>query len=99
MSWIASAAAKSCKCRWARSWFLRMSRRGAFRSALLQTIRQAPLFAGLKEDELDCIRRGEVVQVPVGEILVSENEPAECFPICIAPDHPAGAALRRTEGR
>src|ERR1035441_2014611 len=45
--------------------------------AVLQTIRQAPLFAGLKEDELDCIRRGEVIQVPAGTILVSQEEPAE----------------------
>jgi len=47
--------------------------------ALLQTIRQAPLFAGLKDDQLDCIRRGEVIQVPAGAILVSQDEPAECF--------------------
>ena len=47
--------------------------------ALLQTIRQAPLFAGLKEDDLDCIRRGEVIQVPAGTLLVSETEPAEFF--------------------
>ena len=47
--------------------------------ALLQTIRQAPLFAGLKDDQLDCIRRGEVIQVPAGTILVAENEPAEFF--------------------
>src|SRR5208283_6083631 len=47
--------------------------------ALLQTIRQAPLFAGLKDDQLDCIRRGEVIQVPAGTILVSQEEPAEFF--------------------
>ena len=41
--------------------------------ALLQTIRQAPLFAGLKDDQLDCIRRGEVIQVPAGTILVSQR--------------------------
>jgi signal transduction histidine kinase len=47
--------------------------------AILQTIRQAPLFAGVKDDELDCIRRGEVIQVPAGTLLVAETEPAECF--------------------
>ena len=47
--------------------------------ALLQTVRQAPLFAGLKDDQLDCIRRGEVIQVPAGTILVAEDEPAEFF--------------------
>jgi signal transduction histidine kinase len=46
---------------------------------LLQTIRQAPLFAGVKDDQLDCIRRGEVIQVPVDTILVAENGPAEFF--------------------
>ena len=47
--------------------------------ALLQTIRQAPLFAGVKDDQLDCIRRGEVIQVPAGTILVAQDEPAEFF--------------------
>ena len=47
--------------------------------ALLQTIRQAPLFAGLKDEELDCIRRGEVIQVPVDTILIADAEPAEFF--------------------
>ena len=47
--------------------------------ALLQTVRQAPLFAGVKDDELDCIRRGEVIQVPADTILVSQDEPAEFF--------------------
>jgi signal transduction histidine kinase len=47
--------------------------------ALVQTIRQAPLFAGLKEDELDCIRRGEVIELPVGTLLIAETEPAEFF--------------------
>jgi signal transduction histidine kinase len=46
---------------------------------LLQTIRQAPLFAGLKDDQLDCIPRGEVIQVPAGTILVAQDEPAEFF--------------------
>ena len=47
--------------------------------ASLQTVRQAPLFAGVKDDQLDCIRRGEVIQVPAGTILVSQDEPAEFF--------------------
>jgi signal transduction histidine kinase len=46
---------------------------------LLQTIRQTPLFAGLKDDQLDCIQCGEVIEVPVGAILVEENAPAEFF--------------------
>jgi len=46
---------------------------------LLQTIRQTPLFAGLKDDQLDCIQCGEVIELPVGAILVEENEPAQYF--------------------
>jgi hypothetical protein len=45
--------------------------------ALLQTIRQAPLFTGVQDDRLDSIRRGEVIQVPAGTIRVSGDEPAE----------------------
>jgi len=46
---------------------------------LLQTIRQTPLFAELKDDQLDCIQCGEVIELPVGAILVEENTPAEFF--------------------
>jgi signal transduction histidine kinase len=46
---------------------------------LIQTIRQAPLFARLKDDQLDCISSGEVIEVPPGTTLVQENEPAEFF--------------------
>jgi signal transduction histidine kinase len=46
---------------------------------LLQTIRQMPLFAGLKDDQLACIQGGEVIELPAGTILVQENAPAEYF--------------------
>jgi CRP-like cAMP-binding protein len=48
-------------------------------AALVQTIRQAPLFAGLQDDQLDCIQRGEVIDLPAGTILVQANAPAEHF--------------------
>src|ERR1041385_8855175 len=48
-------------------------------ATLLQAIRQAPLFAGLKDDQLDCIRCGEVIEVPSGTVLVQANDPAEFF--------------------
>src|ERR1700693_945966 len=48
-------------------------------ATLVQTIRQAPLFAGLKDAQLDCIRRGEVIEVLPFMTLVHENEPAEFF--------------------
>jgi signal transduction histidine kinase len=47
--------------------------------ALLQCIRQAPLFSGLKDDQLDCIQRGEVIEVSPGTVLVEANRPAEFF--------------------
>src|SRR5512138_1863430 len=48
-------------------------------ATLLQQIRQTPLFAELKDDQLDCIRFGEVIEVAPGAILVQENAPAEFF--------------------
>jgi len=46
---------------------------------LVQTIRRAPLFAGLKDDQLDCIRRGEIIEVQPGALLVQEDTPGEFF--------------------
>src|SRR5215471_207178 len=48
-------------------------------TTLVQTIRQTPLFSGLKDDELGCIEYGEVIELPSGTTLVRENEPAEYF--------------------
>jgi signal transduction histidine kinase len=48
-------------------------------AALIQTVRETPLFAKLKDDQLDCIQCGEVIEVPTGTILVQENAPAEFF--------------------
>jgi signal transduction histidine kinase len=48
-------------------------------ATLLQAIRQTPLFAGLKDDQLDCLQRGEVIDVAPGTILVQESAPAEFF--------------------
>ncbi|MGH7972841.1 MAG: Crp/Fnr family transcriptional regulator, partial [Limisphaerales bacterium] len=47
--------------------------------ALMQLIRQTPLFSGLKDDQLDCIRSGEVVEFSPGAVLVEANAPAEYF--------------------
>lgn len=46
---------------------------------LIRTIRETPLFAGLKDDQLDCIRCGEVIEVSPGTVLVEANTPAEFF--------------------
>ncbi|HWX20759.1 MAG TPA: ATP-binding protein [Candidatus Binatia bacterium] len=48
-------------------------------ATLVQTVRQTPLFAGLKDEHLDCIRSGEVIEVPAGATLIEENAPAEFF--------------------
>jgi signal transduction histidine kinase len=48
-------------------------------ASLLQTVRQTPLFAGLKDDQLDCIRAGEIIELPAGTTLVQEDAPAEFF--------------------
>jgi signal transduction histidine kinase len=48
-------------------------------STLLQTIRQTSLFASLRDDQLDCIKCGEVIEVPAGTILVEANAPPEFF--------------------
>ncbi len=45
----------------------------------LVRIRQTPLFSGLKDDQLDCIRGGEIIEVPAGTVLVEANAPAEFF--------------------
>ena len=46
---------------------------------LVQRIRQTPLFSGLKDDQLECIRSGEVIEVSPGTVLVEANAPAEFF--------------------
>ena len=48
-------------------------------NTLVQAVRRTPLFAALKDDQLDCIRCGEVIEVPRGTILVEANAPAEFF--------------------
>lgn len=47
--------------------------------ALMQSIRQTPLFSELKDDQLDCIRRGEVIEVSPGTVLVEVDAAAEFF--------------------
>jgi signal transduction histidine kinase len=48
-------------------------------ATLLQTIRQMAPFAGLKDDQLDCIQCGEIIEVQPGATLVEQNAPAEFF--------------------
>ncbi|HZR17693.1 MAG TPA: ATP-binding protein [Verrucomicrobiae bacterium] len=47
--------------------------------SLVENIRKTPLFSGLKDDQLDCIRCGEVIEVAPGTTLVEANAPAEFF--------------------
>lgn len=39
----------------------------------LQQVRAMPLFANLTDEQLDCIRLGEVVEVPAGTLLASDG--------------------------
>src|SRR5580698_9617197 len=47
--------------------------------AILQKVRTLPLFAKLKDDQLDCIKLGEVVEVPAGTTLVLDGQPYSFF--------------------
>ncbi len=42
--------------------------------ASLQIVRQMPLFASLADDQLDCIKPGDVIDLPAGTVLVKEGE-------------------------
>ncbi|HWD21470.1 MAG TPA: ATP-binding protein [Verrucomicrobiae bacterium] len=47
--------------------------------ATLQTIRQTPLFAGLADDQLGCIRLGDVIELPPKSIVAREGEMSPFF--------------------
>src|SRR6516225_7349157 len=46
---------------------------------LLKTIRETPLFAQLRDDQLDCIQCGEVIELAPGTVLLEANAPPEHF--------------------
>jgi CRP-like cAMP-binding protein len=46
---------------------------------LKDTLRQVPLFAQLKNDELRCLEQGEELWLPPGEEFITEGQPAEDF--------------------
>lgn len=41
--------------------------------ATLEQVRATPLFATLKDDQLDCIQSGEIVELPAGTVVLSEG--------------------------
>ena len=43
-------------------------------AATIQQVRAIPLFANLTDEQLDCIKLGEVVQVPAGTVLASDGK-------------------------
>ena len=45
----------------------------------LQEVRAVPVFAHLKDDEIDCIKDGEIIEVPAGTLLAQENERNDYF--------------------
>jgi signal transduction histidine kinase len=40
----------------------------------IQLVRQMPLFASLSDNELECIKMGEVVELPVGAVLARDGD-------------------------
>jgi len=45
----------------------------------LQEVRSTPLFAALTDEQLRCLKGGEVIEAPVGALLASEGERTEFF--------------------
>ena len=45
----------------------------------IQIVRQATLFAGLSDADLECIRMGEIVEYPAGAVMASDGDPGEYF--------------------
>ncbi|MBI3852266.1 MAG: cyclic nucleotide-binding domain-containing protein [Verrucomicrobia bacterium] len=50
----------------------------------LQQVRATPLFAGLDDAQIGCIEPGEVIDVPVGTVLVTEGEHSAFFFLVLA---------------
>jgi len=48
-------------------------------AAALQEVRQMPLFAGLKDGQLDCIAPGEIVELAAGTVMVNEGDAHRFF--------------------
>ena len=46
---------------------------------LNNTLRQVPIFAQLKNDELRCLEQGEELWLPAGEEFITEGHSAENF--------------------
>lgn len=46
---------------------------------LSNKLRQVPLFAQLRDDELSCVRQGEELWLSPGEEFITEGQPAENF--------------------
>jgi signal transduction histidine kinase len=45
----------------------------------IQLVRQMPLFAGLSDDDLECVKSGEIVEYPAGAVLSREGETTSDF--------------------
>jgi len=51
--------------------------------AELQQVRSTPLFAELTDAQLDCIKPGKVVDLPVGAVVATEGEPSGFFHVIL----------------
>ncbi|HWF20135.1 MAG TPA: ATP-binding protein [Verrucomicrobiae bacterium] len=43
-------------------------------TATLQQVRATPLFANLTEEQLDCIKMGEVIETPIGTVIATDGK-------------------------
>jgi signal transduction histidine kinase len=47
--------------------------------AALEQVRSTPLFSGLTDDQLGCIKPGEIIETPVGAVVAAEGEHTGSF--------------------
>jgi signal transduction histidine kinase len=49
----------------------------------LQQVRSLPLFSNLSDEELECLKGGEMLEAPVGTVLASEGERTNLFHVLV----------------
>src|SRR4051794_35445613 len=49
----------------------------------IQQVRSTPLFAGVKDEQLNCLQDGEMIDAPVGTVLAVEGERTGFFHVLL----------------
>src|SRR5579884_1431687 len=62
------------KARWPSNWSTNISGFNDMDDATIQQVRAMPLFASLTDDQLDCIRLGDIIEMPAGAVLAPEGQ-------------------------